>query len=239
MKIALIGYGKMGKAIEEIILEEGKHEVVLKISASNMTDFSIENLKKVDVAIEFTQPSSAFDNVMKCFEANIPVVVGTTAWGEGLDRAKAICIEQQQTLFTAPNFSIGVNLFFQLNQYLAHLMERFPEYQVQMTEIHHTEKKDAPSGTAVQLAKDIIEDPSLHYLSWSLGASNSSNNIPIHAIREENVPGTHHVKYESNIDFINISHEAKGRRGFASGAIRAAEYIYQKKGYFTMKDMLK
>ena len=236
MKIALIGYGKMGKEIEQVILEEGKHQVVLKIGEKNIDEFTIENLKKVDVAIDFTQPEAALDNVKKCFEANLPVVVGTTAWD--VDTAKALCIEKNQTLFTSPNFSIGVNLFFNLNKQLALLMASHKEYHLSMTEIHHLQKKDAPSGTAVKLANDII---ALHqsHLTWSLSQSELPNNIEIEALREEGVPGTHHVKYESDIDFIQITHEAKGRKGFAVGAVRAAEFIYGKKGSFEMADLLK
>lgn len=238
MKIALIGYGKMGKAIEQVIIEEGRHEVVLKITESNISYFNVSNLKLADVAIDFTEPSSAYDNVMLCFEANIPIVVGTTSWAEGLEKAKAFCLENNQTLFTSPNFSIGVNLFFQLNKYFTKLMLPFEEYKVQITEIHHTEKKDAPSGTAIKLVNDMIATSNNSYISWKLGAGESIDIIPIEAIREEGVPGTHHVKMESEIDFIQITHEAKGRKGFAVGAVRAAEFIYGKKGYFTMDDLL-
>lgn len=239
MKIALIGYGKMGKAIEEVVIEEGRHEVALKITESNKEDFTVENISQVDVAIDFTEPGSAYDNVMLCFEANTPIVVGTTSWAEGLEKARAFCIQNNQTLFTSPNFSIGVNLFFQLNKYFTKLMLPFDDYKVQMTEIHHTEKKDSPSGTAIKLANDIIDNSNKHYESWKLGQVGEQKVIPIEALREENVPGTHHVKFESEIDFIQITHEAKGRKGFAMGAVRAAEFIYGKKGYFTMDDLIK
>jgi len=238
MKIALIGYGKMGKAIEQVVIEEGKHEVVLKITNDSKEKLTIENLQLADVAIDFTQPESAFTNVLLCFEANVPIVVGTTSWAEGLEKAKQICLQNNHTLFTSPNFSIGVNLFFHLNKYLAKLMTPFQEYQLKMSEIHHTEKKDAPSGTAIKLANDIIEDDNNHYKTWNLGKFIHPNQIPIEAIREAHVPGTHHVTYESEIDFIQISHEAKGRKGFAVGALRAAEFIYGKAGYFTMEDLL-
>ena len=238
MKIALLGYGKMGKAIEEVVLEEGRHAIVLKIGSSHQGQLTVSNLKMADVAIDFTQPESAYSNVMLCFEANIPIVVGTTSWAEGLEKAKKICLENNHSLFASPNFSIGVNLFFQLNTYLAKLMRPFNEYQLTMAEIHHTEKKDAPSGTAIKLANDIIASSSNRYSSWSLDKALSEDIIPITAIREPHVPGTHHVNYTSEIDYIQISHEARGRKGFAVGAVRAAEFIYGKKGFFTMEDLL-
>jgi 4-hydroxy-tetrahydrodipicolinate reductase len=238
MKIALLGYGKMGKAIEEVVLEEGRHEIVLKIGSSHQDQLTVSNLKMADVAIDFTQPESAYSNVMLCFEAKIPIVVGTTSWAEGLEKAKKICLENNHSLFASPNFSIGVNLFFQLNTYLAKLMRPFNEYQLTMAEIHHTEKKDAPSGTAIKLANDIIASSNNRYSSWSLDKALSEDIIPITAIREPHVPGTHYVNYTSEIDYIQISHEAKGRKGFAVGAVRAAEFIYGKKGFFTMDDFL-
>jgi 4-hydroxy-tetrahydrodipicolinate reductase len=238
LKIALIGYGKMGKAIEEIIIAEGKHDISLKITEENKAEFTVENLQKLDVAIDFTQPEAAYDNVMKCFEANIPIVVGTTAWEQGFQKAKQIALNTDQALFTAPNFSIGVNLFFKLNRQLAQLMSPYTDYQASMSEIHHTEKKDAPSGTAVKLALDIIEDSSLSFDTWHLGTDKKMNSIPIEAIREPDVPGTHHVRYSSDIDYIEITHEAKGRKGFALGAVRAAEFLVGKKGVFSMEDLI-
>lgn len=236
MKIALIGYGKMGKEIEQVIVDEGKHEVVLKIGEENIEDFHSENLKKADVAIDFTQPEAAFENVKKCFEVNLPIVVGTTSWDT--EAARTLCLEKNQTLFTSPNFSIGVNLFFKLNKLFAALMSSHKEYYLSMKEIHHLQKKDAPSGTAIKLAEDII-NLNFNHSSWSLDSSLSSSDIAITALREEGVPGTHHVKYESDIDFIEIIHEAKGRRGFAVGAVRAAEFIAGKKGVFGMEDLLR
>lgn len=237
MKIALIGYGKMGKAIEKIIMAQNKHEVVLKISKSNYDDFTIDNLKKADVAIEFTEPAAAYPNILKCFEADIPVVIGTTAWMDKLEVVKKICEEQQKTCMVSSNYSIGVNLFFSLNKYLAQLMQGFPDYQVSMKEIHHTEKKDAPSGTAVTLAQDIL--PILQLDKWELApVPNQNRNIlPIEAVRETGVPGTHEIYYTSSVDEIEIKHTAKSRDGFAMGAIRAAEFIYGKKGMFTMQDL--
>lgn len=238
LKIVLIGYGKMGKAIEEIIIAEGKHKVILKISEDNISEFTTENLSKADVAIDFTQPEAAYDNVMKCFEADLPIVVGTTAWESGFQKASDFALKNNKTLFSSPNFSIGVNLFFKLNRQLAQLMSPYSEYNLSLEEIHHTEKKDAPSGTAVKLAKDIITDLPNQYSNWELNNINSSSIIPIHAIREEGVPGTHHVRYSSDIDFIQITHEAKSRKGFAIGAVRAAEFLAGKKGVFSMEDLI-
>lgn len=239
MRIGLIGYGKMGKTIESIIQEEGKHEIGLIISEDNLHEFTVENLQKIDVAIEFTQPNSAVQNIMKCFEANIPVVVGTTAWQEHLPKVKAFCAENNQTLLTSSNFSIGVNIFFEINRKLAQIMHQNPAYVPSMTEIHHTEKKDAPSGTAVTLALDLVDQ--LHLNGWSLVDelnNREKGTLPIIALREPNVPGTHSILYESDVDQIEIIHTAKSRRGFAAGAIRAAEFIYGKKGFFEMKDVL-
>jgi 4-hydroxy-tetrahydrodipicolinate reductase len=239
MKIALIGYGKMGKAIEEVVKQEGLHEIVMRFTESNKDEFTASNLCQADVAIDFTEPNSAYNNVMLCFEANIPIVVGTTSWAEGLEKAKTYCLQNDKTLFTSPNFSIGVNLFFLLNKYFTKLMLPYSEYKVKMTEIHHTEKKDAPSGTAIKLANDMIAASNNLLNSWELGSIGDQKVIPIEALREEHVPGTHHIKFESEIDFLQITHEAKGRKGFAIGAVRAAEFIFGKKGYFTMDDLVK
>jgi 4-hydroxy-tetrahydrodipicolinate reductase len=236
MKIALIGYGKMGKEIEQIIVAEGKHEVVLKIGEENQHEFTLENLKNADVTIEFTEPNAAFSNVKKCFEANVPVVVGTTSWNtsEAID----IAIKEGKSLFISPNYSIGVNLFFELNKKLNVLMQPYPEYQLDMTEIHHTQKKDAPSGTAIKLAKDLISLSSNSFDEWALNTASKSSEIVIKALREEHVPGTHIVNYQSDIDAIEIKHTAFSRKGFAIGALRAAEFLCGKKGVFGMKDLL-
>ncbi|MBP7478788.1 MAG: 4-hydroxy-tetrahydrodipicolinate reductase [Chitinophagales bacterium] len=239
MRIGLIGYGKMGKTIESIIREEGKHEIGLIISEENLHEFTVENLQKIDVAIEFTQPNSAVSNIMKCFEANIPVVVGTTAWHEHLPKVKAYCEANNQTILPSSNFSIGVNIFFEINRKLAEIMYANPAYSASLTEIHHTEKKDAPSGTAVTLAHDLVDK--LHLSGWELVnqvPAESTGKLPIVALREPDVPGTHSILYESDIDQIEIIHTAKSRRGFAFGAIRAAEFIFGKKGFFEMKDVL-
>jgi 4-hydroxy-tetrahydrodipicolinate reductase len=216
MKIALLGYGKMGKEIEQIALAL-KHEVILKIDDSNLHELTLENLKKADVAIEFTTPKSAVANILKCFEANVPVVVGTTGWLDKLEEIKKICVEKNQAFFYASNFSIGVNLFFRLNVYLARLMKDHPEYFASMEEIHHIHKKDEPSGTGISLAEGILKE---------------------HVGLEGEVPGTHMISYTSKVDEIKISHEAYSRKGFAEGAVHAAIWLVDKKGVFGMKDML-
>ena len=244
MKFALIGYGKMGKTIEQFILDQNlEDQVVLKISDTNLHDLTIENLKKADVAIEFTTPQSAVANILLCFDAGVPVVVGTTAWMNRLDEVKAKCAEKNGTLFFSPNFSIGVNIFWAVNQKLAQLMDSQPQYEVTMEEIHHTEKLDAPSGTAVKTAEVILSDLKRKQ-GWKLtdgGASldlSLSSALLISAKREPHVPGTHTVKYESDVDFIEIKHEAKSRKGFAEGAVLAARWLVGKKGVFDMKDLL-
>lgn len=240
MKFALIGYGKMGKTIEQVILEQNAaDEIVLKITEQNKADFTIENLRKADVAIEFTQPDSAVENIYKCFEAGVPVVVGTTAWLNRLEEVKAKCAETNGALFFSPNFSIGVNIFWEVNRRMAQLMNTQPQYTITTEEIHHTEKKDAPSGTAVKTAEVILEELKGKQ-GWELvdsfGEPNSK--IPIIAKREPGVPGTHIVTYTSNVDYLEFKHEAKSRRGFAEGAVLAARWLKGKRGVFDMKDLL-
>jgi 4-hydroxy-tetrahydrodipicolinate reductase len=250
MKFALIGYGKMGKTLEEVIREQTQdarnktNEVVLKINDENLNDFTKENLQKADVAIEFTQPDSAVDNIYKCFEAGIPVVVGTTAWLHRLDEVKKKCAEMNGALFFSPNFSIGVNIFWEVNRRLAQLMNNQPQYEISMEEIHHTEKKDAPSGTAVKTAEVIMEELK-GKTKWELEANTKSeirntksDSLLIVAKREPNVPGTHTVTYTSSVDYLQIKHEAKSRRGFAEGAVMAARWMVGKKGVYEMKDLL-
>lgn len=241
MKVALIGYGKMGKEIEKVISESGdKDDIILKISNANLNEFTIENLQKADVAIEFTQPGSAVENIKKCFEARVPVVVGTTAWLNHLPEIKTACKEANAALFHAPNFSIGVNIFFEVNKKLAALMQPQAQYKVAMEEIHHTEKKDAPSGTAIKTAETILSElPRVE--KWQLQTSLESDVhlLPIVAKREPNVPGTHTVIYKSTADEIVFTHHAHSRRGFAEGAIAAARWLIGKKGVFEMKDMLR
>lgn len=236
MKIALIGYGKMGKIIEQIALDRG-HEIVLTIDITNQHELTVENLRKADVAIEFTVPASAIPNYKLCFEAGIPVVSGTTGW---LDR-KADVIEEMNkhngTFFYASNFSLGVNLFFALNKKLAALMANRPEYDITMEEVHHTQKLDAPSGTAITLAEELFENhPGKK--SWTLDRPNNPEQLQITAIREGQVPGIHRIKYESDVDHILIEHSAKSRQGFALGAVLAAEFSFGKKGILSMNDLL-
>jgi len=236
MRIALIGYGKMGKAIERIALKKG-HEVVLKIRLNNERDLTTENLSKADVAIEFTGPSSAPDNLMKCAAASIPVICGSTGWLHLYSSVKEAFEKSGSAFLYASNFSIGVNIFFELNKKLAGLMVSHPEYQVKMKEIHHTQKKDAPSGTAITLAEQIqAEIPALSH--WVNRPAEKSGELPILSERKDPAPGTHSVLYYSPVDDIEIIHTAHNREGFAEGAVLAAEFIRNKKGIFSMKDVL-
>jgi len=236
MKIALIGYGKMGKAIESIALSKG-HEIVLKIDIQNNQDFTEAALQKADVAIEFTGPHSAFENVKKCIAWGVPVVSGSTGWLDQWAEIKDLCAEKNGTLIYSSNYSIGVNLFFELNKQLAQLMQPYNSYDVSMTEVHHTEKKDAPSGTAISLAEQILTHLGRKN-KWVNGASANSNELVIQSERIDPAPGTHIVKYSSEVDDIEIIHTAHTRIGFASGAVLAAEFAFEKKGIFTMKDVL-
>lgn len=236
MKIALIGYGKMGKAIESIALNKG-HEIVLKIDIQNNQDFTEAALQKADVAIEFTGPHSAYDNVKKCIAWGVPVVSGSTGWLDKWNEVKDLCDEKNGTLIYSSNYSIGVNLFFELNKQLAQLMQPYNSYDVSMTEVHHTEKKDAPSGTAISLAEQILTHLGRKN-KWVNGASTNSNELVIQSERIDPAPGTHMVKYSSEVDDIEIIHTAHTRVGFASGAVLAAEFAFEKKGIFTMKDVL-
>ncbi len=236
MKIALIGYGKMGQMIESLAIEKG-HEIVLKIHIDNTGEFTKENISVADVAIEFTGPHSAFDNVKKCLEFEVPVVSGSTGWNEKLTEARKICQDLGGCFLHASNFSIGVNIFFEINKLLAKLMSAQPAYTVSMKEVHHTQKKDAPSGTAVTLAEQVIEHiPSIK--GWVNQAAAAPGQLSIESLREDPAPGTHFVKYHSDVDDIEIIHTAHSREGFALGAILAAEYISNKKGIFSMKDVL-
>ncbi|MFY7964625.1 MAG: 4-hydroxy-tetrahydrodipicolinate reductase [Chitinophagaceae bacterium] len=236
MKIALIGYGKMGKAIEEIALTKS-HEIVLKIDLSNLDEFTKENLSKADVAIEFTSPHTAFENVSKCLEYGIPVVCGSTGWLDKWNEIETLCKQQNGTLLYASNFSIGVNLFFELNTYLAKLMSKYNDYNVSLTEIHHTQKKDAPSGTAITLAEQVLANNNIKK-NWVNQPTSNAAELEIISERIDPAPGTHTIKYSSPIDDIEITHTAHNRVGFASGAVLAAEFIANKKGIFTMKDAL-
>lgn len=230
MKIALLGYGKMGQAIERIAIKRG-HEIIFKKSIND----NFEGLKKADVAIDFSAPDSAVAHISECLNQAIPIVSGTTGWLDEYDQVAALCRQKNGSFIYASNFSLGVNIFFLLNKKLAEMMNGFPEYKIEMEETHHTQKLDAPSGTAISLANQIIEKTD--YTSWQLGKSENQT-IGIEAKRIENVPGTHSVFYKSAIDEIEIKHTAHSREGFALGAVMASEWIIGKNGIFTMKDVL-
>jgi 4-hydroxy-tetrahydrodipicolinate reductase len=236
MNIALIGYGKMGKIIESIAIARG-HSVTLKIDISNAEMLTVENLQKCDVAIEFTGPHSAFNNVMKCLEANVPVVCGSTGWLSKYNEAEEFCNIQKGALLYASNFSVGVNVFFEVNKLLAQLMANLSDYDVNITEIHHTEKKDAPSGTAITLAEQILELVK-RKKAWTNEAFQDKSELSIISERIDPAPGTHKICYSSTIDDIEIIHTAHNRNGFATGAVLAAEFLQNKKGIFSMKDVL-
>lgn len=236
MKIALIGYGKMGRAIEQVALSRG-HEVVLKITAGNRQLMDREHLTEADVAIEFTNPESARDNVVACLQHGLSVVSGSTGWNDELPQARQAATEAGLAFLHASNFSIGVNIFFEVNKLLASLINGHTEYMPLIEETHHTQKKDAPSGTAITLAEQILKAlPGKK--TWSLNFVNNTDILPIVAHRVENVPGTHLVKYSSDIDDIEIKHTAHNRDGFAIGAVLAAEFILNRTGVYTMQDVL-
>lgn len=230
MKIALLGYGKMGKIIEKMALEKG-HSVVFK----RMSNSSEGNFEDADVAIEFSSPEAAFDNISKALNAGIPIVSGTTGWLDKYDEITKLCEDRNGSFIYASNFSVGVNLFFSINDYAAKLMAQWKEYDVSVEEIHHTEKKDAPSGTAITIAENILKYSEKE--EWKLDG-NKESELKITAKREEDVKGTHIVQYESSIDTISLKHEAHSREGFAKGAILAVEWLMNKKGIFTMKNVL-
>lgn len=230
MKIALLGYGKMGQVIERIALERG-HEIVLRKDEHN----TYEGLSNADVAIDFSVPTAAVSNISNCFHNNVPVISGTTGWLEHYDEMIALCNEKNGAFISSSNFSLGVNIFFELNEYLAKMMSKLDSYRVEMEEIHHTQKLDAPSGTAISLAKGVIENSA--YTDWTL-ENPIENQIHIDAKRIGAVPGTHTVTYNSAVDSIEIKHTAHNREGFALGAVIAAEWIIGKQGVFSMKDVL-
>lgn len=234
MKIALIGYGKMGKTLERIAVSRG-HEIVLKIDVDNRQDF--DRLCEADVAIEFTRPESAVLNLEKCIAAGVPVVCGTTGWLAEFGRISDLCKAEKSAFFYASNYSIGVNIFFAINKRLAHMMNNYPMYDVAMAEIHHTQKLDAPSGTAITLAEGIFENMT-RKTNWVCNTEGSSSDINITAKRIDPAPGTHIIRYDSPIDTIEIAHTAHSREGFATGAVLAAEWLKDRKGVFSMKDML-
>lgn len=236
MKIALIGYGKMGKAIEAIAVAKG-HEIVHRIDLSSQHLLEKEELSKADVAIEFTGPETAYNNILKCFAANVPVVCGSTGWLEQLPTVTSLCLEQHQAFLYASNFSVGVNIFFEINKRLAELMANQPQYEVKMEEIHHTQKRDAPSGTAITLAEQLMEKVRRKQ-QWVNEETTRPEQLSIISKREDPAPGTHSVTYTSAIDDITITHTAHSREGFASGAVIAAEWLKGKTGIFSMKDVL-
>jgi 4-hydroxy-tetrahydrodipicolinate reductase len=244
MKIALLGYGKMGQIIERFALERG-HEVVLKINIDNVEEFTTANLKKADIAIDFSAPDAAIDNIYRCFEAEVPVVVGTTGWYGELQKIKNDCVSSNNTLLYGSNFSVGVNLFFHLNKVLAKLMNNYPAYEVQVEEIHHTQKLDSPSGTAMTMAEDIIEslDRKKEWINEVVGTPIpeviKNDQLLIESHRIENVPGTHTVLYSSEVDEIEIKHTAHSRAGFALGAVIAAEWLENKQGFYNIADVFK
>jgi 4-hydroxy-tetrahydrodipicolinate reductase len=237
MKIALIGYGKMGQLIEKLAIENG-HEIVVKIHIDNTEEFTKANLQKADVAIEFTGPESAYENIKKCIDFNLPVVSGSTGWNDGIETIKSYCKEKNGSFLHTSNFSIGVNIFFEVNKFLAKLMASHSgQYNVSLKEVHHTQKKDAPSGTAVSLAEQVLENFKAKK-KWVNETSAKAEELSIISERIDPAPGTHIVKYSSGIDDIEIIHTAHNRNGFALGAIQAAEFIYNKKGIFNMSDVL-
>ncbi|HRH57356.1 MAG TPA: 4-hydroxy-tetrahydrodipicolinate reductase [Chitinophagales bacterium] len=243
MKIALIGYGKMGKAIHEMAKEKNEREgnnkfdISLIVDIENRNSITKEELQQVDVAIEFTSPHTAVENIKWCFDADVPVVVGSTGWTEQLDEIKKYAIENNKAFLFAPNFSIGVNIFFEINRYLAQVMNAHDEYEISLEEIHHTEKKDAPSGTALHAALDILKRVT-RKTEWVNDKTNDASVLSVISKREENVPGTHYISYESSIDKIELIHTAHNRKGFAGGALLAAEWLVGKKGVYTMEDVL-
>jgi 4-hydroxy-tetrahydrodipicolinate reductase len=237
MNIALIGYGKMGHEIEKIARTRG-HNIVAIIDVNNADDFNSPAFKSADVAIEFSTPASALDNYQKCFDTNVAVVAGTTGWLEHMDEVKKACDENNQTFFYASNYSLGVNILFALNKFLARIMNNYPEYNVRMEEIHHIHKLDAPSGTAITLVEGIIGSIGRKE-DWSLETEEKDTDLAIHCVREGEVPGIHEIIYESETDAISIRHESKNRKALALGAVIAAEFTKGKKGFLGMNDLLK
>lgn len=235
MKIALLGYGKMGHIIEQIALKRG-HEIVAKIDIANHDEIHGSAFRSADVAIEFSRPESAVQNILDCFNEGVPCVCGTTGWTGRMEEVQSEMKKQDGTLFWSSNYSVGVNIFFAVNKYLAKIMNGFDFYDVNMTEIHHIHKLDAPSGTAITLAEGILENLDRKE-RWQLDKATTEKDIAIKAIREGEVPGTHTIHYESNVDSITITHEAKSREGFALGAVLAAEFTAGKKGFYDMSDI--
>jgi 4-hydroxy-tetrahydrodipicolinate reductase len=236
MKIAIIGYGRMGKMIEEAAVEKG-HTIGLIIDVNNQADLTAQNIADHDVAIEFTTPSSAWHNISVCFDADTPVVSGTTGWHDRMPELKERCLRENKALLYSSNFSIGVNILFHINRQLARLINPFDQYKPRIEEIHHTKKLDAPSGTAISLAQGVIDEIN-RLQKWKLAETVDNQTLPVKAIRADDITGIHEVIYESDIDILSIRHSAKNRKGFALGTIMAAEFIMNKRGFFTMEDVL-
>ena len=240
LKIALLGYGKMGKEIEKIALEKS-HIIIARIDNSDDWIEQEEQLQEADIAIEFSTPETVLENISRCFKMNLPIIAGTTGWYHEMEKIEEECRIKNASMLWASNFSIGMNIFFKINSILAQLTDKFPEYKAHIHEIHHTQKLDAPSGTAIAIANGIIEN-SKTLDSWELtnDMKHSSKNIlPITYERLGQVPGTHKVTYQSEIDELSIKHEAKNRKGFAAGAVLAAEWLMGRKGFYNMGDVLK
>ena len=231
MKIALLGYGKMGKVIEQVALQRG-HDIVLKVNENTIS----YDITLADIAIDFSVPDAAVNNITNCLNKGVPIISGTTGWLNNYDKMVVLCKEKNGAFIYASNFSLGVNIFFELNKNLAKMMKNLSQYDVSLEEIHHVQKLDAPSGTAITLAEGIIEHS--NYKNWKLNTNVEANIIPIEAKRIENVPGTHSINYESKVDVISITHAANNRDGFALGAVIAAEWLKGKTGVFTMNDVL-
>ena len=236
MNIALIGYGKMGHAIEQVATQRG-HNIVLRISSANKDEMTPENLQKADVAIEFTNPEAAKDNVLSCLGAGVNTISGSTGWNKYLPDAEQCAKDHDAAFLHASNFSVGVNVFFEVNKMLARLMNEYADYDILIEETHHTKKKDAPSGTAITIAEQILQHLSARN-RWVLNDTNEPDAIPIMAYRLDEVPGTHKVTYSSPVDSISIEHIAHNRNGFALGAVMAAEFVAGRKGIYSMKDVL-
>jgi 4-hydroxy-tetrahydrodipicolinate reductase len=235
MKISLIGNGKMGKEVIKLA-QERNHELVHIFDIDNKSDFTIENIQKADIIFEFTQPEVAFENISKCLDAGVPCISGTTGWLDKMEIIQERCKNEDKTFFYASNFSIGVNVLFEINKVLAKMMNKYSNYEVSVDETHHIHKLDAPSGTAIQIANQILSNIE-RKKDWKLDKANSDE-ILVKAFRENEVPGIHTVKYESEVDFIEIKHSSKNRRGLAFGAVLAAEFVQDKKGFFTMQNLL-
>lgn len=236
MQLAIIGYGKMGREIETAALEKG-HNIVLIVDANNQGDLKSEEFKKADVALEFTTPETAVQNITACFSAGVPVVCGTTGWTGRLKEMEELCDRMGQAMFCASNFSIGVNIMFSINRWLAEVMNKFPEFGVCISEIHHIHKKDSPSGTAITLADDIVRKLQ-RIKGWKNQSGKQPEILPVLSERKGEVPGTHTVTYKSGTEILNLNHQALNRRVFASGAVMAAEFLYRKKGIYKMEDLL-